>query len=245
MKAFDAHLHLPTPDRSGVDALCKYLERTDEVIGGNLILNAEAEIEAVYEHLSQLPATLNLIPRLGVSDLPAELTRSGWFKIHPPLQNLTSEDIPAVIKSVATDPVSGLVVHCFPWGPDRRTSIGLELVLALAQAVPSTPIVVAHGGGYESWLFRAHAGGYRNIYFEFSVTLAYYRGSDLLGPLQRYLVHSPDRVLFGSDWPSAGLGEQWDELTRLAAEVGIDEGHLEELLLHNSATLWPAVDSVE
>lgn len=57
-------------------------------------------------------------------------------------------------------------------------------MIALAQAMPDMPVLATHGGGYESWAFRAHTGSLPNVLYDFSVTMAYYRGSDLLRPFR-------------------------------------------------------------
>jgi predicted TIM-barrel fold metal-dependent hydrolase len=140
---------------------------------------------------------------------------------------------------------AGLMVHCYPWGKSLDYNTSLPLVLALAEAMPDTTILATHGGGYESWQFRSHAALFRNVIFDFSVTLSYYAQSDLLRPLQRYLRYSPDRVVFGSDWPSAAAGEQLAEVRRLAAEAGISDEQLELLLLTNARRYWPAAFTPE
>jgi len=133
----------------------------------------------------------------------------------------------------------GVIVHAFPWGPELRFNVSLPLVIALAEAMPATTILVAHGGGYESWQFRAHVGALENVHFEFSVTLDYYAGTDSVAVLARYLTYSPRRMHFGSDWPSGDIQRQMVELLRLATDAGLEEDGLEALLLRNAEACWP------
>ncbi|MNT60540.1 hypothetical protein D3C72_1981270 [compost metagenome] len=71
------------------------------------------------------------------------------------------------------------------------------------------------------------------------MTLDYYEGADAVKPLQRYLMHSPNRVHFGSDWPSGNIERQLNEQSRLAIEVGVNEEQLEAMLLNNARMQWP------
>lgn len=242
MRFFDVHLHLPSADESGLGALLRHVEAEPGMVGGNLILNTREEVEFAHGRLGSLPPSLNLVPYFDPAvDFPAEFTRSGWFKIHPRLARIGRDAVGPLCAAVASAPVRprGLVVHCYPWGPELEFNVSLPLVIELARALPDVHVLVAHGGGYESWAFRAHAGGFRNVCYDFSVTMSYYLGSDLLRPFQRYLRHSKERVVFGSDWPSAPPGEQLGECLRLAAEVGVSPAELEEIFLTNSRRLWP------
>ena len=243
MKYFDAHLGLPSPDRAGLDALLRHLDGEQGFVGGNLILNTAREAELVARHLGELPPSLNTVPYYTPAlDAPAELSRSGWFKIHPRLHGVEAADIPRIrdaIAAAAPAGLRGLVVCCFPWGGDLRYNVSLALVTEVARSLPELRVLATHGGGYESWQFRAHAGPLRNVFFDFSATMSYYFGSDLLRPFQRYLRHTPDRLLFGSDWPTGDTAEHLGECARLAAEIGVSAAELEGVLLDNAARLWP------
>jgi predicted TIM-barrel fold metal-dependent hydrolase len=173
--------------------------------------------------------------------MPAELTRSGWLKIHPRLHGYEARHIAEIKDTLCAAPVRprGVAVCCFPWGADLRYDISLPLVIELAKALPDVTILATHGGGYQSWQFRAHASPLKNVVFDFSATMSYYFGSDLLRPFQRYLRYSPERILFGSDWPTGDTTEHIDECVRLAGEVSVSEEDLEKILLGNAERLWP------
>jgi hypothetical protein len=242
MRYFDAHLGLPEPTREGLDALARHVESDKDFVAGNLILNTPGEVELVSRHLGRLPPTLNTIPYYTPAfDAPEELSRSGWYKIHPRLHGFEAKDIEEIKEALLAAPVrpKGMVVCCFPWGPDLRHNISLPLVIEIARTLPDVPVLATHGGGYESWQLRAHAGPLRNVYFDFSATMSYYFRSDLLRPFQRYLRHTPERLLFGSDWPTGDTAEHLGECLRLAEEVSVSREELETLLLDNAARLWP------
>jgi hypothetical protein len=244
MKYFDVHVHLPSPTRDGLDQLLRHVDDERDMIGANLILNTPEEVDFIYRHLDALPPSVHVIPYFSLDDeLPVELDRSGWYKIHPRIGRISADKVGAITDALAgmSRQPKGIVVHCFPWGPDLEFNTSLPLVVELARALPNSWILAAHGGGYESWLFRAHAGSFKNVLFDFSVTMAYYQGADALRPFQRYLRFTPQSVLFGSDWPSAGSGEQLDECVRLATEAGVSSAMLERLFLENTRRVWPGV----
>jgi hypothetical protein len=242
MNYFDVHLGLPSPDLAGLNDLLRHVENEKGMQGGNLILNTEEEVELVFRYLDRLPPGLSIIPLFSRAlNLPEALKRSGWFKIHPRLHRVESKHIAEIVDAIQTASFRprGMVVCCYPWGADLKHNISLPLVIEIARAFPEMPVLATHGGGYESWQFRAHAGSLKNVVFDFSATMRYYARSDLLRPFQRYLLHSPDRILFGSDWPGGDPSQQIAEQIRLAEEVSISAQQLEELWLANATRLWP------
>lgn len=240
MKYFDTHLHIASATEQGLSMFLRHLDAEKNLVGGNLILNTPEEVDLVLKHIGRFPRTLNLIPYFDpAANFPVALTQSGWFKIHPAISGITIDRIESLCDAVVKAGPRGIVIHCFPWGANLKHNVSLSLVIAIAVALPQMPVLVAHGGGYESWQFRSHAGVLRNVLFDFSVSMSYYQGSDLLRPFQRYLRYSPERILFGSDWPSAQATEQLDECARLAGEIGIMPEQLEQLFLSNSRRLWP------
>ncbi len=238
---YDSHLHIPTPDRDGIEGLLRLLEAEPGMWGGNLVLNTPEEVSCVTENLGRLPSSLVIVPYLAAEgELPEELTRSGWYKVHPTLMEIGLEDIPSVVtlaKSLEKRP-RGLMVHCFPWGTELRFNTSLELVIALAEELPDVPILATHGGGYDSWRFYAHTRGLANVLYDCSVSMRIYAGTDCLKPFQAYLQDSPERVVFGSDWPSGEPGQQLGECTRLAREIGVSPEQMEQTLNRNARRLW-------
>jgi predicted TIM-barrel fold metal-dependent hydrolase len=239
MRFFDVHLHLPSPDAAGVDAFLQFVENEPDLLGGNLILNTPEEVAITEANLDRLPSNIVLIPYFQAGVRHSEpLLRSGWYKLHPTLQRLDANAIPDLVSALKLERPKGVMVHCFPWGPDLHFNISLRLVIELARNLPDVLILATHGGGYESWAFRAHAGGFKNVHFDFSMTLDYYQGADAVQPLQRYLRFSRSRVHFGSDWPSGHVGRQLEEFLRLAKNAGLQESELETQLLNNARTGW-------
>lgn len=240
MRFFDTHVHLPSPDAAGLAALQEHAQGEQGRVGGLLILNTAEEEQFAAAHLDQLPTDLAPVPAFWPRrSLDPRLSPTGWFKLHPRIGQIDADAIPEVVAAVESAELSGLIVHCFPWGPQLRFEVSLPLVIALAQARPDLPVLATHGGGYESWALLAHTRALPNVLYDFSVSLAYYRGSDLLLPLAELLARRPERVLFGSDWPSAGSATQLTEATRIAGIAGLEPHELESLMLANSRRYWP------
>lgn len=240
MKYYDVHLHLPSADREGVQRFVEYAETADGLVGGNLILNTPAEVEAYCRAASDVPRRFTAVPYYRApAEVGVNATDFRWWKVHPRLRQLTRSDIPRVVEDVAALKPVGVIVDCFPWGPELEHDVSLELVIALARSLANTSVLVAHGGGYHSWAFRAHTVSLKNTLYDFSASLSYYVGSDVLRPLQNYLRFVPRRVLFGSDWPFVDPAEQLTEFERLAAEAGFGPHDLEATLLETTARLWP------
>jgi predicted TIM-barrel fold metal-dependent hydrolase len=242
IKFYDTHVHIPSPTEEGLELFLEYVKSTPEMLGGLLILNTQEDVDFVASNLKRIPTKFIIVPCYDFEDknYPVEITSSNWVKIHPVLSKISDNKIDTVIRFIKDKrkALNGVIVHCFPWGTEMEYNFSLELVLELNNHFPEMKILIAHGGGYESWIFRAHTGSIRNIFYDFSVTLKYYQGSDLLKPFQRYLLYSSDRILFGSDYPIAGYKEQMDESIRLALEVGLDEKTVESIYINNFKKIW-------
>ncbi len=240
MNVFDTHLHLPSPNPAGVEAFNCMIEAYPGFQGGLLILNTPVGVEAILAQHARLDPRILLVPFFDPENpWDGILGRSKWVKIHPTYLDLGPDGLQCLIAALDRQRPVGVVVHHFPWGPDLRKPSGLEWIVRIAKTLPWLTVLATHGGGYESWALRAHAGPLPNVHFDFSCALHYYEGSDLLRPLIHYFRHSPERVHFGSDWPDAPPGSQLKECLRLGSEAGLDAHQVESLLLRNANRLWP------
>jgi hypothetical protein len=235
-------LHIPTPDANGIDRLAAHVDHERGLVGGLVVLNTQQDVDCALRYHERLPARLWFVPYYRPGTVfPAELRQLGWYKIHPDVHRHSVDSIAGIVASVRErDPrPRGIMVHCYPWGTNLKAVISLPLVVALAETYPDLPILATHGGGYESWAFRAHTGGLPNVLYDFSVTLAYFQGADAVKPCGIYAAKRPQRLLFGSDWPFAEPGLQLEECVRVCGESGVPRDRLESLMLENSRRLWP------
>jgi len=240
MRYFDCHLHLPSPDDYGFVRFREYMQSHPNLVGCNLILNSEPEMTVVERRLRELPDCVQIVPPLPLDlNIPDRLHSLRWYKIHPALHRISRERIPAVVSLVGASQARGVVVHHFPWGDKLEYNTSLELIIQIAQAYPELPVVATHGGGYESWQLRAHTARLKNIYYDFSISFSVYAETDYVKPWIQYVERRRNRILFGSDWPSAEAEPQLKYATELAQRTGMKESELELQLLENSARLWP------
>jgi predicted TIM-barrel fold metal-dependent hydrolase len=246
MRYFDCHVHLASSDQTGFDRFVAYVGSRSGLVGCNLVLNTREEVSVVSARVNDLPSKAVVIPPLALEfDVPDSLKASRWCKIHPSLHRVTRQRIREVLRIVDSAGVAGVMIHHFPWGDDLEHNTGLELVIEVARAFPQIPVVATHGGGYESWQLRAHTARLRNVYYDFSVTFAVYEGTDHLRPWVQYVQRRKDRLLFGSDWPSAEAEPQLQTAACLAKEGGLGEDALESQLLENSSRLWSSRPNFE
>jgi predicted TIM-barrel fold metal-dependent hydrolase len=244
MRYYDCHVHLGSSDPLGFAKFLGYLRERPQLEGCNLILNTPEELAIVDEHFEQIPPNVVVVPALPLDfEVPRRLSVSGWWKVHPTLHRVNKERIPEVLRLIESNPTAGVMVHHFPWGDRLEHNTGLELVIEIARAFPQTPVVATHGGGYESWQLRAHTSRLPNVFYDFSITFSVYADTDHLRPWSQYVTHRRNRILFGSDWPSADPEPQLQQAVRLAADAGLSADLLENHLLENSYKLWPRHES--
>lgn len=132
------------------------------------------------------------------------------IKVHPRLQELRFEAL-SLLEPVARrcgDLGVPLVVCSFAGGPDLFRGRTLELCHELAQAARDTAIVMAHAGGHRALDALMVLKANPNIFVDLSFSPIYFAGSSVALDLE-YLVRraDPSRVLFGSDFPEAPIGD--------------------------------------
>ena len=95
----------------------------------------------------------------------------------------------------------------------------------LMRSFPRLRVIGAHFGGYQMWDYSLEAlGDFENLWIDTSSTTPYVTPSLLQRLLAR---HSPDRLLFGTDWP---LYDPAHELERLRTMSGLSEDAIERIL---------------
>jgi hypothetical protein len=241
MNYFDSHIHITSPSLEGINSLLKHMSDHNQMLGGLLILNTIKEVEIVSEYIDKIPNNLIIAPFYNVpKGYNKRIYESGWIKIHPKISALIHSDILKVLDFIEgkKDEIRGIIVDSFPWGTEIEYNISLPLTIELAKKFSDKSILVAHGGGYDSWKFLAHLGGLKNVYFDFSVSMKYYADTELIKPLRNYLKHSPKKILFGTDWPFGEVNQHIFEYDKLGKEAGISAEKLELMLLNNSSELW-------
>lgn len=137
------------------------------------------------------------------------------LKLHPRRQGFTAKAFPAAKALVECAAGRGLptLVDCFPYGKGALQDDSLELIAALAEALPKAPLIIAHVGGIRILEALIVARTSYTIYLDLSLVYSVYRGShiedDIFYAIRRI---GADRCLYGSDYPDVGLAQAYHDM---------------------------------
>ncbi|HET9030594.1 MAG TPA: amidohydrolase family protein [Candidatus Aquilonibacter sp.] len=135
-----------------------------------------------------------------------------------------------------------LIVDAFYYGSDLAHQPSLPGIIAIAQDSPERPVIVAHCGGYRLLEYFFHLRDLPNIWYDLSFSLQYLSDSSLRSDLIKLIRYtSPDRLMFGSDFPFASAARQCDVLIGLAREAGVRDDGLDRMLATNARDLFGGV----
>ncbi|MBI4354997.1 MAG: amidohydrolase family protein [Candidatus Omnitrophica bacterium] len=162
------------------------------------------------------------------------------LKLHPRLQgfgrNEYTQLVPLIQRAARLNvPV---LIDAFPYGKELFETRAVELINALAEAVPDANLIMAHAGGYQ--LFEAFlvAKAHRNVFLDISYTLPYFRGSSIetdLGFVIRKM-HA-QRIIYGSDHPEQPLAAAFTETRVVLERYGLTPKQMDAVLGENLAPL--------
>lgn len=163
--------------------------------------------DCVRAHPDRLSACASVHPGKGVEGVLAEMSRSrddglvGLGELSPHSQGFTVDE-PAFAAALQQAAELGWPVNLHVTDPDTRSFPGrIETPLAdfarLARAFPKTTLILAHWGGLLP-LRDPSLTTLSNLYYDTAASPLMYDA----GIWQRFLATvSPERVLFGSDYP--------------------------------------------
>ncbi len=140
-------------------------------------------------------------------------------KIHPYIQELTSETYSSVARTMHAIANHNLVtiIDCSYGGEHMYRANGVHLGHEMAQLVDS-PIILAHGGGPRVLDAVSSADALSNVYLDTSLSLQYWHGSSLIDDYAfGYRKLGADRWLWGSDAP---YFEQLASFSRASKFIG-------------------------
>lgn len=137
------------------------------------------------------------------------------LKLHPRRQGFANADFPAVKALVEEAANRGLptLIDCFPYGKGALKDDSLELIDALADALPKASLIIAHMGGIRILEALIVARTSYTIYLDLSLIYSVYRGShiedDIFYAIRRI---GADRCLYGSDYPDVDLTQAYEDM---------------------------------
>ena len=147
------------------------------------------------------------------------------IKLHPDFQGFALNDrrLLPIFESAQDDFV--FEIHIGSDDPLDKAPSSPFMLADLMRSFPRLRVIGAHFGGYQMWDYSLEAlGDFENLWIDTSSTTPYVTPSLLQRLLAR---HSPDRLLFGTDWP---LYDPAHELERLRTMSGLSEDAIERIL---------------
>lgn len=184
------------------------------------IIPTSFTVEVASQRPGRLYSYASVEPRKGfacVRDLERLATEAPvrGLKLHPRRQGITRADLPVLRALARTAGTLHLpvLVDAFPYGRGALRDDSLELVEALADAAPSTNLIIAHMGGTRLLDALTLARTSYNIYLDISLTYAVFRSSHLAADFF-YAIRriGARRCLYGSDYPDVGLTEAYEDM---------------------------------
>ncbi len=164
------------------------------------------------------------------------------LKLHPRRQGFSGKDFPAVKALVASAAGRGLptLIDCFPYGAGALKDDSLELIAALAEALPKASLIIAHMGGIRILEALIVARTSYTIYLDLSLVYSVYRGShiedDIFYAIRRI---GPDRCLYGSDYPDVGLSDSYQAMREALDTRGFTAEDQEWIFGKTAETVLP------
>lgn len=162
------------------------------------------------------------------------------LKLHPRRQGITAVDFPVVRALTEKAAQLGLpvLVDSFPYGKGALRDDTLELIDALAEAVPEARLIIAHMGGIRLLEALIVARTSYSIFLDLSLVYSVYRNShleaDIFYAIRRI---GADRCLYGSDYPDVALDRAYREMREALDRHGFSDDDRERVFGRNAAEL--------
>jgi uncharacterized protein len=197
-------------------------------------------VGAVNRFAGSLPAPLigfgSVHPGVDTPELIDDLRahRLKGVKIHPIVQGFSLDDdrLRPILDALSGEFIA--VIHIGGGGSDRVAGFASpDKLRRLVSQFPRLDIVACHFGGYRMWesAFAQVVGLPIFLDTSWPPSLAALEAHRVLALVQR---HGPERIVFGSDWPMADIGEELTAIERLGLPAwqvdAIVGGNLQRLL---------------
>jgi hypothetical protein len=235
MQVFDGHYHIHIEEDSSVL----------KVDRRNVIFNS-LEHYYKYKHKVKLIDSITLIFDFKSEKALKEVKKLhdnkeiNALKIHSRIQEIDNESFQEMLqKLIVFNPKTPIIYDAFYYGHEIEFKPALENLIQLAKTFPSLPIIVAHSGGYEMLKYFFHLRQIKNIYYDLSLSLQLLSDSSVFLDLIK-LVKFTDKskILFGSDYPDAKPGLQFDILNDICTRLNLTQKNIHKIMYENSRQLY-------
>ncbi len=256
----DGHVHIWDSSDKGytkgdgsLETLLKKMDENPE-IGKVVLLPISPFVSNSYigkvcaEHPDKLIGFASVDPKsdTAVETFGRDVRQYGLrgLKLHPRVQQMAASDerIVKLVKKAAELNVP-VLIDCFPQDTAAFPVENLfpERIGELAQKVPEAKIIMAHVGGYKIMDAFAVAKARQNIYFDFSFSPHYYKGSsieqDLVFVLKKI---GSKRCIYGSDYPEVSMKESLEIAKEMVEKAGFSAEDKEYFFGKTLLSLLPA-----
>jgi predicted TIM-barrel fold metal-dependent hydrolase len=173
---------------------------------------------------------LEFIKQLGIS----------FIKFHCYVQKITSRDYKKILFlcKKAEELNLGICIDTSFGTTGLYKYDNLRLVAFLSEHIKKSVIILLHSGGARILEAMLIADQNPNIYLETSLTIDFYRGSNLQNDIMfAYKKIGFNRVLFASDFPYQAVNGALNDVLCLADKFNLSSEDLENILYNNSYRL--------
>lgn len=206
-KIFDSHIHFNMKANNIVN---DFKEVVSILEGFILILNTYEEKQLFLKEflndfnenypLSAIALNYQLFDS-EISNLLISKNIKLGVKIHPRLSNIKIDDFENIVNKLKNFKFSFIIIDCFYYGSSLVNHINLELSIYIAKKFSNTKILLAHGGGHKVLEYMLYTRDLKNIYYDFSFTIAYLQDTSVWIDMIKFFKFNENRILFGSDYP--------------------------------------------
>ena len=150
--------------------------------------------------------------------LAKELGMAYSVKLHPRLTDITENDFEAICGYIKNLDCRSVIIDSFLYGSRKENICYIELSSFLAKRLPDKQIVMAHFGGIKVLETMLRTRELKNIFYDCSFSVNFLYGTSAWADLRHCIVHSQNRVVFGSDRPSFTIEESVRRVRELLGE---------------------------
>ncbi|MFA7091205.1 MAG: amidohydrolase family protein [Arcobacteraceae bacterium] len=206
-RVFDSHIHF---NMKASDIVNDFKKVASELEGFILILNTDKEKQLFLNFflndfsenypLSAIALNYELFDSEIIDLLVSKNIKLG-IKLHPRLSNITVNNFKNIYNKMQSLKFSFIIIDCFYYGSNLVNHINLELSIYIAKKFSNIKVLLAHGGGHKVLEYMLYTRDLKNIYYDFSFSLAYLKDSSIWVDFIKFFKFNENRVLFGSDYP--------------------------------------------
>ncbi len=245
----DAHSHLPKDGK--IKTLLNNMDKLN-VQKNILVINTQKEFELFKENIDDLKANLKRFGILIGLDYnnPLYLNNLEYLKqnsikygikLHSRYMNITEKDFINVFEAVKKSNTDIILVDCFPFGPNYKTHIGIELGIELAQAFKDKKIVLAHSGGIDILRCMLLTRSLSNVYYDLSLTVPYLFNTSIHNDIIHFIKYTSNRIMYGSDYPDFSIEDSKEKFYTLFKEMELDDNKVMQIMYKNALDIYSSL----